>query len=65
MNEKVKLVLCKIDFDNSKITQLFKYYQAEVIQLIDSIISYVTYIYKLYNPILNWIYYELGREEQD
>ena len=51
--KKLNWYYAKIDFDNSKITQLFKYYQAEVIQLIDSIISYVTYIYKLYNPILN------------
>ena len=63
MNEKVKLLLSNKDFDNPKITQLFKYYQSEVIHLIESIINYVTYIYKLYSPILNWIYYELGREE--
>ncbi|RCK64120.1 hypothetical protein Cantr_10548 [Candida viswanathii] len=61
--DKVRSIL--IGRNDSKVCHVFKYYQEETIQLMNEILSYLAFIYKLYNPILNWIYFELGREDEN
>lgn len=60
--DKVKTIL--IDRDEIQACSIFKYYQVEMIELMNEILNYLAFIYKVYNPILNWIYFELGKEDE-